>query len=83
MSFLAKYSYILDEAATPILGPIKSSSLPDHFFTKYLPEHSFKLEGAEDITNIKLLSLQRLESLITDLNEGNVKFKEIGIPLGM
>jgi len=79
MSFLAKYSYI-DEAATPIPGPITTSTLPDHFFTKYLPERSFKLEGADDITEIKLLPLQRLESLIKDLNEGQVKFKEIGIP---
>jgi hypothetical protein len=80
MSFLAKYSYI-DEAATPIRGPITTVTLPDHFFTKYLPEHSFKLEGADDITEIKLLPLQRLESLIKDLTEGHVKFKEIGIPL--
>ena len=79
MPFLAKYSFI-DEAATPT-GPIKSTTLPDHFFTKYLPEHSFKLEGAEDITDIKSLLLQRLESLIKDLTEGHVKFKEIGIPL--
>ena len=75
-----KYSYI-GEAATPILGPIRSGSLPDHFFTKYLPEHSFKLEGAEDITDIKSLPLQRLESLIRDMSEERIKFKEIGIPL--
>lgn len=81
MPFLAKYSFI-DEAATPTPGPIKSTILPDHFFTKYLPEHSFKLEGAENITDIKSLPLQRLELLIKDLNEGHVKFKEIGIPLG-
>jgi hypothetical protein len=80
MPFLVKYSFI-DEAATPTPGPIKSKTLPDHFFTKYLPDHSFKLEGADDITEIKLLPLQRLESLIKDLTEGHVKFKEIGIPL--
>lgn len=79
MSFLAKYSCIV-EAATPVLGPIRTSTLPDHFFTKYLPEHSFKLEGAEDITEIKLLPLQRLESLFKGLNEGQIQFKEIGIP---
>jgi hypothetical protein len=78
MSFLDKYLYI-DEAATPIPGPITTSTLPDHFFTKYLPEHSFELEGVDDITEIKKLPLQRLESLIKDLKEGQIKFKEIGI----
>ena len=78
MSFLVKYSYI-DEAATPILGLIRTTTLLDYFFIKYLSEHSFKLEGADDITEIKLFPLQRLESLIKDLNEGQIKFKEIGI----
>ena len=78
-----KYSFI-DDFAIPISNrPITSTCLPDHFFTKYLTDRSFKLEGAEDITDVKSLPLQRLESLIKDLQEGHVKFVETGIPFGM
>ena len=78
-----KYSFI-DDFAIPISkSPITSTCLLDHFFTKYLTDRSFKLEGAEDITDVKSLPLQRLESLIKDLQEGHVKFVETGIPFGM
>jgi len=77
-----KYSFI-DDFAIPISKrPITSTYLLDHFFTKYLIDRSFKL-GAEDITDVKLLLLQSLESLIKDLQEGYVKFVETGIPFDM
>jgi len=89
---IEKYSFSLcitiltqDELANELgTRPITKKSLPKHFFTNHLKDLGWRLEGMSDVMgmkDVKDIKMDRMKQIIAGLEEGNVRFVDLGVNL--
>ena len=64
--------------------PITKKSLPKHFFTNHLKDLGWRLEGVSDVMgmkDVKDIKMDRMKQIIAGLEEGNVRFVDLGVNL--